>query len=192
MVFITVFLSDNKLKGFQEILNHLSKTERIELFRAVVDFCLVKTSPLQTAGTKIYRWIHSRKWAKKHFVLYLRGASSVRNKQDEVTLNSSLFTIGRNLQFFNCHEFVIFPDRHQVSKYSFQWFDLIKITPVKRLKKTVLRFMYNYCWSLLMFSCKSFLEFSTWALCRRSDGDWAMLRNKHGTVTIVDLTHLIS
>jgi len=55
IVLITAFLSDHKLKGFQEILNLLSKAERIELFKAVVDFCLAKTSPLATAGTKIYK-----------------------------------------------------------------------------------------------------------------------------------------
>ena len=191
IVLITAFLSDHKLIGLQEILNLLSKTERRELFGAVVDICLVKTSHLPTAGTKIYRWIHSKKWAKKDFDFYVRGASSVRNKQDELTLNISLFTIGRNLQFFNCHEFVMFPDRHQLSKSSFQWFDSIKITPKKRLKIFVPRFMYIYCWSLHMISCKSFLEFSTWILCRRFDVDWAMLGNKHGTVTIADLTHLV-
>ena len=50
---ITAFLSDHKLKSFPEILNFLSEAERLELFKAAVDFCLTKTSPLATAGTKI-------------------------------------------------------------------------------------------------------------------------------------------
>ena len=52
IVLITAFLSDHKLQGFQEILNLLSKAEKIELLKAVVDFCLAKTSALATAGTK--------------------------------------------------------------------------------------------------------------------------------------------
>ena len=191
IVLITAFLSDHKLKNYQEILNLLSKTERIELFKAVVDFCLAKTSPLATAGMKIYKWIHSKQWAEKDFVFYVKGASSVRNKVEELTLNISLFTIGRNLQFFNCHELVMFSDRHQLSKSSFQWFDSIKITPVERLKNFVPRFIYIYCWSLHLISWKSFLEFPTKALCRRFDVGWAMLRNKHGTATIVETTHLV-
>ena len=134
LVLITAFLGNHKLKGFQEILNVLSKTERADLFKAIADFCLANTSPLATAGTKIYNWIHSKKWAKKDIVLYVKGASSLRNKQNESTLNIFFFAIGRNLQFFNCHEFVMFSDRHQLSKSPFQWFDSIKITPVERLK----------------------------------------------------------
>ena len=54
-VLITAFLSDHKLKGFQEILSLLSKAERIEMFKATVGFCLAKTSPSATGGTKIYK-----------------------------------------------------------------------------------------------------------------------------------------
>ena len=55
IVLVTAFLSDHELEGFQEILNLLSKAERIELFKAVVDFCLAKTSNLAAAGRKIYQ-----------------------------------------------------------------------------------------------------------------------------------------
>ena len=53
IVLITAFLSDHKLKVFQEILTFLSKAERTELFKAVADFSLTKASALATAGTKI-------------------------------------------------------------------------------------------------------------------------------------------
>ena len=191
LVLITAFMSNYKMKDFQGILNVLSKAQRIELFKAVVDFCLTKTSSLATAVTKIFDWILSENKAKKDFVFYVKGASSVRKKQDELTLNISVFTIGRILQFFNCHNFVMFSDRHQLNNSSFQWFDSIKITPVERLKNFIPRFIYIYCWSLHLISWKSFLEFSTWALSRRFDVGWAMLRNKRATVTIVDLTHLV-
>ena len=87
-----------------------------ELFKAVGEFCKAKTLPSAAAGTKIYNWTHSKKRAKKDFVFYAKDASSVRNKQDELTLNISVFTIGRNLQFLNCHKFVMFPDRHQTEE----------------------------------------------------------------------------
>ena len=169
IVLITVFLSAHKLESFQEILNLLSKSERIEMFKAVVVFCVTKSSALATARTKIYKWIHSKKWTKKDFVFFIKGSSSVRKKQDELTLNISVFTIGRILQFFSCQKFVMFSDGHQLSKSLFQWFDSIKITPVERLKKFVPRFICIYCWCLHLISWKSFLEFSTWALCRRFD-----------------------
>ena len=63
IVWITAFLSDHKLKSFQEILNFLSKAERIGLFEAFFYFCLAKTSPLATAKTQIHKWIQSKKWA---------------------------------------------------------------------------------------------------------------------------------
>ena len=48
-------------------------------------------------------WIHSKKLAKKSFVLYVERVSSVQIKQHDLMLNFSVFTIGLNLQFFNCH-----------------------------------------------------------------------------------------
>ena len=120
---ITALLSNHELKGFPEVLNLLSKAEKINLFKAVVDFCLAKTSPLASTGTMIYKWIHSKKWAKKDFVFSVKGATSVRNKQDEIMLNISVFTIGRKMQFFNWHKFKIFSERHQLIKSSFEWFD---------------------------------------------------------------------
>ena len=47
---ITAFLSDHTLKGFQENLKLLSKSERMEVFKNFVDFCLAKMSPFATAG----------------------------------------------------------------------------------------------------------------------------------------------
>ena len=61
---------------------------------------------LAEAGTKI--WILTTQWAEKDFVLYVQGASSVRNKQDEKLFKIFVFTIGRNFQFLNCHKFVMF------------------------------------------------------------------------------------
>ena len=55
IVLITEFLSNYKLESSQEILNLLSKAEKMEVFKAVVDFCLAKMSALATAGTQIYK-----------------------------------------------------------------------------------------------------------------------------------------
>ena len=41
---------------------------------------------------------------------------------------------GLILQFFICHNFVLFSDRHQLNELSLQWFDSILITSVERLK----------------------------------------------------------
>ena len=60
-------------------------------------------------------------------MLYVEGASSVRKSQDEIVLKISVSTIERNLQFFNCHQFVMFSSRHQLTESSVQWFDPIKI-----------------------------------------------------------------
>ena len=86
--------------------------ERIERFNAVCDFPWQKSALLAKAGTLIYISIHSTKWAEKDFGLYVEGASSGRIKQDGTMLKLSVFTIGRNLQFFNCPKFVMFSDRH--------------------------------------------------------------------------------
>ena len=139
----------------------------------------------------IYKWRLPEKWASKDFIFYVKNASSLRNKQDALKLNISVFLIGRNLQFFKSHKFIMFSDRHQLSKCSFQWFDSIKITPAECFENLVTRLICIFCWSLHLISWKQFLQFSTWASCRRFDFGWAMMRNKHGTVKIVDLTHLV-
>ena len=137
IVLITAFISDQKLKGFQEILKFLSKAERRNLLRAVCDFCLAKTTTSANAGTNVYFYTDSRKWANKDFVIYLEGESSVRNEQDELVSNISVLSIGRILQFFNCQKFVMFSDGHQLSESSFQRFDSIKITSVECLRNLV-------------------------------------------------------
>ena len=82
-----------------------------------------KVPTLAKAGTKIDIRIQSTILAQNHFVLYVGDVFSLGNKKDEIMLKISLFTFGRNLQFFNCHDFVRFSDRHHLTKSSFQRFD---------------------------------------------------------------------
>ena len=53
------------------------------------------------------------------------------------------------------------------------------------------RFLLICCSSLYRISWKSFLEFSTSALWRRFGVSWGMFSNKHGTLPILNLTHLV-
>ena len=86
-----------------------------------------KILTLAKTGKKVYIWIHYTWWTKKGFVRYVEGLSSVRNSREEILLKISVFTIGRGLQFFNWHNFLMFSDRHQLSQSSFHWFDPINL-----------------------------------------------------------------
>ena len=71
----------------------------------------------------------------------------------------SVFTIGRNLQFFNPHRLVKVSDRHQLLEIPFQWFDPINSYVSRAGEKFSLRVHYIYCWSLHLISWKMFLNF---------------------------------
>ena len=132
--FVAVFLGNQKLKSFKEILNQLLKAEKIQLFNAVCDFPLDKDASFNKRRNKDLQSNKLYIVEKKCFVLFLEGPSSVWKEHDLKMLEISVFTLGFNLQFFNRHEFVTTSDRCQLSESSFQRFDPIKNRSVKSLK----------------------------------------------------------
>ena len=116
IVSIAAPLSNHKLNGFKEILNLLSEAKRRGLMKTVSDCCLAKNATFSKRRNKDLPLITKYVVGKERFFLYVEGASSVRNNQDELLLKILVLTFGRNLQFFNCHIFVMFSDRHQLSE----------------------------------------------------------------------------
>ena len=87
---------------------------------AVCDVCLAKNANFNTARNKDLPFNTFYIVGKGSFVLYVEGASSVPNHQDEFLLKIFVFTIGLRMEFFTCHKPEMVSDRHQLIEYSFQ------------------------------------------------------------------------
>ena len=130
-------------------------------------------------------------WAKKTYFLCVKGASSVRNNQNELMLKIFVFTFGGYSQFSTCHKFVRFPDRYKLSESSVQKSPPVKMYVGRAVEKLCARASSTFiAQASNWFRWSRFLNFQL-ELCRRFDVSWAMLRNKHGTVPILSLTHLL-
>ena len=99
------------------------------------------------------------KVGKGRFVLYVEGTSSVRNSQGKLLLKISVFTIGHKLQFFNCHKFILFPDRHHLSESPFQWFDPIRNYVSRAFEKICLNASTTFFAGVSTFREVRFLNF---------------------------------
>ena len=138
-----------------------------------VTFAWRKMPPLAIAGTKISIWVLSTKWAEKDFVLYVEGACSVRNKLDKLMLKISVFAIGRNLQFFNCHNFCKLFRQTSIDRIFIPmvWFNRNYVS--RALEKFCPRASSTFiAGASLLISWMSFLEFSTWSCRRCFDVGW--------------------